>query len=418
MSAVWIAVKNSFHCKSNPSEVYEPKPQKKRNPKSRVVVSSSSSFSSSSCKSTFKDVVHGRSKRLQRINSSSRSPLSIRSNDLINPVTHYVSLTNSELKITKKLHLFRGSPKCYLASPVPQLRLKNSCMGLESFSNNPNDPESNHVFGSSLHYRRSWKIEKDAGGEFRNACHKCGEPLARQDVEEHHLSKHSVTEVLEGDSSRKVIEMIFKAGWTNFENRGRIERILKVYNTQTKLAQFEDYREMVKIRANKLQHAQKHPRLLADGNELLRFYGTTIACSLGKKGTSGLCTLQKCNVCYILRHGFSTQDGMNHTVLGIFTSSTSEIAYRSIEIGVDEKGSHSKALKKALIVCRVIAGRVHRPIVDNIQEFLGSKRPGFDSLAGKLGSNNSHVEELFLFKSKALLPCFVIVCKPGKEMLY
>ena len=227
-----------------------------------------------------------------------------------------------------------------------------------------------------------------------------------------------MTEVLEGDSSRKVIEMIFKAGWTNFENRGRIERILKVHNTQTKLAQFEDYREMVKIRANKLQHAQKHPRLLADGNELLRFYGTTIACSLGNKGTSSLCTLQKCNVCYILRHGFSTQDGINHSVLGIFTSLTSEIAYRSIEIGVDEKGSHTKALKKALIVCRVIAGRVHRPIVDNIQEFLGSKRPGFDSLAGKLGPNNSHVEELFLFKSKALLPCFVIVCKPGKEMLY
>ena len=190
MSAVWIAVKNSFHCKSNPSEVYEPKPPKKSNPKSRVVVSSSS-FSASSCKSTFKDVVHGRSKRLQRINSSSRSPLSIRSNDLINPVTHYVSLTNSELKITKNLHLFRGSPKCYLASPVPQLRLKNSCKGLEPLSNNPNDPESDHVFGSSLHYRRSLQIEKDAGGKFRKACHKCGEPLARQDVEEHYLSKHS-----------------------------------------------------------------------------------------------------------------------------------------------------------------------------------------------------------------------------------
>ncbi|KAL2931226.1 Transmembrane protease serine 11B-like protein [Bienertia sinuspersici] len=229
-------------------------------------------------------------------------------------------------------------------------------------------------------------VEGDTGGEFRQACHKCGEPLARQDAEEHHLTKHAVTEILEGDSSRKVIEMIFKAGWTNSENRGRVERILKVHNPQTKLAKFEEYREMVKIRANKLQHSKKHPRLLADGNELLRFYGTTIACSLGKKGSSSLCTLQRCN-CF-----------------GIFTTSTSEAAYRSIEMSVE-------ASRKALIVCRVIAGRVHRPMVENVQEFVGGKRSGFDSLAGKLGSDNSHIEELYLLKSTALLPCFVIVCK-------
>lgn len=50
-----------------------------------------------------------------------------------------------------------------------------------------------------------------------------------------------VSEVLEGDSSGKVIEMIFRSGWTSFENRARIERILKVHNPQTKLAQFEEY---------------------------------------------------------------------------------------------------------------------------------------------------------------------------------
>ncbi|KAJ8425607.1 hypothetical protein Cgig2_004359 [Carnegiea gigantea] len=51
----------------------------------------------------------------------------------------------------------------------------------------------------------------------------------------------TVSEVLEGDSSRKVIEMIFRSGRTSFENRARIERILKVHNPQTKLAQFEEY---------------------------------------------------------------------------------------------------------------------------------------------------------------------------------
>lgn len=222
----------------------------------------------------------------------------------------------------------------------------------------------------------------------------------------------AVTEILEGDSSRKVIEMIFKAGWTNFETRGRIDRILKVHNPQTKVAQFEEYREMVKIRANKLQHSKKHPRLLADGNELLRFYGTTIACSLGKKGSSSLCTLQICNICCILRHGFSTQEGINHSILGIFTTSTSERAYRSIDMGVEEGENLSKVFRKGLIVCRVIAGRVHRPMVEHIQDFVGGRRSGFDSLAGHLESNNSSlVEELYVLKSTALLPCFVIICK-------
>ncbi|XP_021726605.1 uncharacterized protein LOC110693740 [Chenopodium quinoa] len=416
MSAVWTAVKKSLDCKSTPSsEVHEPKPKTKTTnscckPKSRATVPPLSS-SSLSCKSTIRDVIHG-SKRIKQ-SSSSRSPMSIRSSDLINPVTHHVRFTNSDLKNTKDHgHNANGSPsKFYLGSPAPRPRLRNVNKGLDSPSTVSNEPGSSAVSGSSFRSRRLSMAEGELGGEFRQNCHKCGEPLARQDAEEHHLSKHAVTEVLEGDSSRKVIEMIFKAGWIDVENRGRIDKILKVHNPQTKVAQFEEYREMVKIRANKLQHSKKHPRLLADGNELLRFYGTTIACSLGKKGSSSLCTLQRCNVCCILRHGFLHSEGTSNSIMGIFTTSTSERAYRSIDTDVEEKENHRNSLKKALIVCRVIAGRVHRPMLENIQEFVGGRRSGFDSLAGKLGSNNSHVEELFLLKSTALLPCFVIICK-------
>ncbi|KAJ8438314.1 hypothetical protein Cgig2_018794 [Carnegiea gigantea] len=50
---------------------------------------------------------------------------------------------------------------------------------------------------------------------------------------------------------------------------------------------------MVKIKASKPPN-KKHPRCLADGNELLRFYGTTMACSLGLAGSSSLCVLEKC----------------------------------------------------------------------------------------------------------------------------
>lgn len=45
------------------------------------------------------------------------------------------------------------------------------------------------------------------------------------------------------------------------------------------LARFVEYKEMVKAKASKLQN--KDPGCLADGNELLRFYSTTLACSHG-----------------------------------------------------------------------------------------------------------------------------------------
>lgn len=200
----------------------------------------------------------------------------------------------------------------------------------------------------------------------------------------------AVSEVGEGDSSRRIVEIICRARGES--QRGGIERILKVHNMQRTVAQFEEHREVVKIRASKL--AKKHPRCLADGNELLRFHGASVECSLGLKGSSSLCASEECRVCRILRHGFVTNKE------GVFTASTSS---RAIEM-VD---GDSSSLRKALIVCRVIAGRVHRPL-DNMEEMLGQS--GFDSVAGKLGAH-SNIEELYLLSARALLPCFVVIYK-------
>uniref|UniRef100_A0A803MGZ1 Uncharacterized protein n=1 Tax=Chenopodium quinoa TaxID=63459 RepID=A0A803MGZ1_CHEQI len=209
-----------------------------------------------------------------------------------------------------------------------------------------------------------------------------------------------VTELVEGDSSRKIVEIICRTNWMKSENHcGRIERVLKVHNTQKTIARFEEYREMVKIKASKLP--KKHPRCIADGNELLRFYGTTVACSLGIDGSSSLCVSGKCCVCRIIRHGFYTKKEIKSGV-GVFTSSTSGRAFEGIE-SIDGDPS----IKKALIVCRVIAGRVHRPL-ENLQELAG--QTGFDSLAGKVGLYSS-IEELYLLNPRALLPCFVVICK-------
>lgn len=209
-----------------------------------------------------------------------------------------------------------------------------------------------------------------------------------------------MSELLEGDSSRKIVEIICRSSWLKSESQvGRIERVLKVHNTQKTLARFEEYREMVKNKASKLP--KKHPRCIADGNELLRFYGTTLACGLGMNGSCCLCISDKCCVCRIIRNGFSTKKELKGGI-GVFTTSTSGSAYECIEMSEDDP-----SLRKALIVCRVVAGRVHRPL-ENIQEMAG--QTGFDSLAGKVGVY-SNIEELYLLNPKALLPCFVVICK-------
>ena len=82
--------------------------------------------------------------------------------------------------------------------------------------------------------------------------------------------------------------------------------------------------------------------------------------------------------------------------MGIFTASNSGRAMAAIEGGGG---------RKALVLCRVIAGRVHRPV-----EELPPDLEGFDSLAGKLGLH-ANIEELYLLNPRALLPCFVVICK-------
>lgn len=197
------------------------------------------------------------------------------------------------------------------------------------------------------------------------------------------------------------MEIICQSGAeSNTNERSRIERILKVHNTQNILARFEDYREMVKIKASRSQFKKVDPRCLADGNELLRFHATNISCSLGMNGSSSLCKLNTCSTCRILLNGFSARKDFIGRI-GIFVTSTSERALKY----VGEEGHHQLE-RKALFVCRVIAGTIHGPLRKFDQEFSCSS--GFDSLAWKLGRSSS-AEELFLPNPKALLPCFVVI---------
>ncbi|CAA6671910.1 unnamed protein product [Spirodela intermedia] len=176
---------------------------------------------------------------------------------------------------------------------------------------------------------------------------------------------------------------------------GMIERVLKVHNMQKTLARFEEHREMVKQRAAKLP--KKHPRCLADGNELLRFHGATVACSLGAGGAASVCSAEGCSVCRIIRQGFSARGG----TIGSSPPPPAGGPWRpSPPPAMAGARPLPPAGRKALVLCRVIAGRVHRPVED-----LREPPPlaGFDSLAGKVGLH-ANIEELYLLNPRACSP--------------
>ncbi|CAL5410987.1 unnamed protein product [Camellia sinensis] len=414
MPALWFALKRSLQCRSEPSDVHDPKVN--GNLSNMLTKKAGMSSGCARSISNLKDVIHGSKRYIE--NPATCSPRSIGSSEFLNPIAHEVVLNDStcEIKIigvgasqesnggngsTPFVGTLRtGTPgpgghhvvhhnNPRVSSTLPK-NIARSFSRREGYGFNgiPSNPRAS--FG------------KDCLRGSTLTCHKCREQFAKWEAfEAHHLSKHTVTELVEGDSSRKIVEMICRTGWLKSDNNhAHINRILKVHSMQKTIAQFEEYREIVKIKANKLP--KKHPRCLADGNELLRFYGTTLECSLGINGSSNLCISDRCNVCQILRHGFSTKSPLKGDI-GVFTASTSGKALESIEL-YDENFS----LRKVLIVCRVIAGRVHRPL-ESFHELEGQS--GFDSLAGKMGLY-SNIEELFLLNHRALLPCFVVIFKP------
>ncbi|XP_018673732.2 uncharacterized protein LOC135585791 [Musa acuminata AAA Group] len=414
MSTLWFTLKRSLHCRSDPSDVHEPKA---RGHLGAILSRKTCRSGCSRSMANLRDVIHGGRRQIER--PSCCSPRSIGSSEVLNPIAHEVVLSDSgcELKITGFRSHYDGGGGEVGSTFVGTLR--PGTPGPGGWSTSPPrkanrllaDREGYPLWGSSLsndvlgndganHF--PLEARSSAGAATPTICHRCGDQFGKWEaLEAHHLSKHAVTELLEGDSSRKIVEIICKASWLKSESScGRLERVLKVHNMQKTLTQFEEYREMVKIRASKLP--KKHPRCLADGNELLRFYGTTVCCSLGINGSSNLCTSDKCNVCRILRHGFSKRKEMKGG-LGMFTTSTSRRALESVQVLEDHP-----SIRKALLICRVIAGRVHKPM-DKLQNLVG--QCGFDSVAGKVGPYAS-IEELYLLNARALLPCFVVICKP------
>ncbi|XVF36855.1 hypothetical protein REPUB_Repub19eG0094400 [Reevesia pubescens] len=233
------------------------------------------------------------------------------------------------------------------------------------------------------------------------SCPECGEIFMKaENLELHQAVRHAVSELGPEDTSKNIVEIIFQSSWLKKQTPiCQIDRILKVHNTPKTISKFEEYRDSIKSKATKLP--KKHPRCIADGNELLRFHCTTFACSLGLNGSSNLCNLiPNCNVCSIIKNGFKvgqelSTGGCSNGKLGILTTATSGKAHDKAA-GVEDGNE-----KRAMLVCRVIAGRVKKSME-------GSNMEDYDSVAGAVGVY-SNLDELYVFNPKAILPCFVVI---------
>lgn len=188
-----------------------------------------------------------------------------------------------------------------------------------------------------------------------------------------------MTELPEGHPSRNVVEIIFHTSWGPKSFTGRVDMIFKVQNGARNVARFEEYREMVKSRSGSgsgLDNPidEENARCVADGNEVMRFQ-----CLGPTAGANGM------NDSWSLSAGKGA---------AICTFSGSGGAHESAGGG---RG------RKAMLVCRVIAGRVSKRVGFGYDSVING-RVGYDSVSGESG-------ELLVFDPRAVLPCFLIIYK-------
>ncbi|URD95017.1 Zinc finger protein [Musa troglodytarum] len=174
----------------------------------------------------------------------------------------------------------------------------------------------------------------------------------------------TLAELPAGHSSRRVVEIIFSSSWSSSGGGpaaafpGEIEMLFRVHNPARTVARFEDHREAVRARAARSDDA----RCAADGNEMMRFH-----CGVGG------------GVVYDAGVAWGKVEGVR-----TFAGSG----------GAHASGGGGTG-RRAMLVCRVIAGRVKA-------EF------DTESEAESVTLENG---ELVVFDLRAVLPCFLIIYK-------
>ncbi|KAK4276512.1 hypothetical protein QN277_014653 [Acacia crassicarpa] len=377
----WDQIKNLLTCKQiQGSKVHDPS----KNP-TPLAYSKVGSSCSSIC--SFKDVAHGNTRVVHRPDSSSPESSALgQQTGLLGRKPPNNSSSRSSAKSN-------ATPACTTSSRGMQFRKLSGCYECRMIV----DPSRLPIPRSTL-----------------CSCPHCGEVFPKMEsLELHQTTRHAVSELGPEDSGRNIVEIIFKSSWLK---KGspicKIERILKVHNTQRTIQRFEECRDAVKSRAQ--NSVKKNPRCAADGNELLRFHCTSHSCSLGARGSSSLCgSFPGCGVCTIIRHGFqgkSDSAGAAEQIpcKGVRTTASSGRAHDALQCN---------DTRRAMLVCRVIAGRVKRVAEETPAEEETVAAGSYDSVAGCAGIY-SNLEELVVFNPKAILPCFVVIYKVDEGHRY
>ncbi|KAE8720604.1 presqualene diphosphate phosphatase-like [Hibiscus syriacus] len=187
-------------------------------------------------------------------------------------------------------------------------------------------------------------------------------------------STRTLTELPEGHPSRNVVEIIFHTSWSPEAFAGRIEKVFKVQSWPRTVTRFEEYRETVKARSGSGSGGEEDARCVADGNEVMRF-----RCLVP---TSGDC-------------------GMNDAWMFSGWKDAAVCTYAGS--GVAHESAGSGRGRRAMLVCRVIAGRLSKRIGFGYESLMDG-RAGYDSVSGDNG-------ELLVFDPSAVLPCFLVIYK-------
>ncbi|XP_022765809.1 uncharacterized protein LOC111310603 [Durio zibethinus] len=205
-----------------------------------------------------------------------------------------------------------------------------------------------------------------------------------------------VSNLVEEEPSFGVVETIFRSGWDNKIGL-QIEKILKINHNADVLNKFEEYRETVKSKSTNISacETERIERLAVDGNELLRFHGAVVTCPLGNDEFLNICHSECCGICRMV--GSSLLEGEESVKL----SNNSRQAHRKVVCVVDKI-----CARKAIVVCRVIAGRVARC---RGQGLVDGEEGGFDSVVSLSTDQFERSEELIVLNARAVLPCFIIV---------
>lgn len=188
----------------------------------------------------------------------------------------------------------------------------------------------------------------------------------------------SLTELPKDHPSRNVVEIIFHTSWGEKNFSGQIEMVFKVQSLTRTLNRFEEYRDAVKLRAGCAaagDGGEDRVRCIADGNEVMRFY------CLGATAPGG--AYETCGCAWAFQ-------GCKKAAVCTYSGS-----------GAAHESAGGGRGRRAMLVCRVIAGRVCK---DLGLDSLVQERVGYDSVGGENG-------ELLVFDTRALLPCFLIIYK-------